>query len=161
LLLAAGLLGFWLKYEDYLTKGATSAMARSDYWRAAIQTTLENPALGSGPGTFSITYARNKRPEAEMSRLAHNDYLQQASDSGIPAALLYAAVFIVPLVWIQRRIAKDPLLFLTSLGLIAWALHGLFEFGLYIPALSWTAFALLGYACQRASIGLDTPRHAR
>jgi hypothetical protein len=30
------------------------------------------------------------------------------------------------------------------LGLLAWFLHGMAEFGLYIPASAWTAFTLFG-----------------
>jgi hypothetical protein len=39
-----------------------------------------------------IPYRQLKAPEAEMTRLAHNDYLQQGSDSGGPGMLLYAVV---------------------------------------------------------------------
>src|SRR5439155_2143972 len=80
--LIAGLAGFFVKYSGFFQKGATSVIARFDYWRAAIQTVKQRPLFGTGPGTFAIPYQKLKAPEAEMSRLVHNDYLEQASDSG-------------------------------------------------------------------------------
>ena len=39
----------------------------------------------------------------------------------------------------------DPLLIAVRLGLLAWALQGFVEFGLYIPALAWPAWLMLGW----------------
>jgi O-antigen ligase len=88
-LVVVGLIAFFWRYSGFFQKGATSVSARFDYWRAAATSTLAHPLIGTGPGTFSITYQNLKRPESEMARLAHNDYLQQASDSGLPGFLLY------------------------------------------------------------------------
>ena len=81
--LLSGLAGFLWKYSGFFRKGATSVVARFDYWQAAVQTTQEKPLFGTGPGTFSIPYQKIKRPESEMARLVHNDYLEQATDSGV------------------------------------------------------------------------------
>ena len=79
--------------------------------------------------------------------MTHNDYLEQASDSGIPGLLLYAGFVVGNLVWIARRkgFLGDSLNFAIWLGVLGWALHSLMEFSLYIPALSWSAFAFLGW----------------
>jgi O-antigen ligase len=120
--------------------------ARFDYWRAAVQTTAQNPLLGTGPGTFQRPYARMKSPDAEMARLAHNDYLEQFSDSGIVGGMLYAAWIILALAAVGRRVwhSADPVIFAIFLGVLAWFVQGLGEFSLYVPGLAWTAFALLG-----------------
>jgi O-antigen ligase len=142
-----GLAGFGLKYAGFFRKGATSVGARFDYWEAAFATTRANPVFGTGPGTFAIPYQRIKRPESEMSRLVHNDYLQQASDSGVIGFAAYLALILGWLGWTkgQLRRSPDPLRFAVWLGLLVWLLQGLMEFGLYIPALAWTAFALMGW----------------
>jgi hypothetical protein len=59
----------------------------------------------------------------------------------------YLALAMGWLVWTktQLRMASDPLRFAVWLGLLGWLLQGLMEFGLYIPALAWTAFALMGW----------------
>ncbi|MFQ3169309.1 MAG: O-antigen ligase [Limisphaerales bacterium] len=140
-----GLAGFAVKYADYFDRGATSVGARFGYWRAAVQTAMEEPLLGTGPGTFQLAYKRHRAPGAEPTRLTHNDYLQQASDSGWPGFVLYAA-FIGGAAWVlARRRLDDPVLVATRLGLLAWVLQGFVEFGLYIPALAWPAWLMLGW----------------
>ena len=140
-----GLAGFAVKYADYFDRGATSVGARFGYWSAAAQTVMKEPLLGTGPGTFQIAYKRHRAPGAEPTRLTHNDYLQQASDSGWPGFALYAA-FIGGAAWVlARRRLDDPLLIAVRLGLLAWALQGFVEFGLYIPALAWPAWLMLGW----------------
>jgi O-antigen ligase len=145
--LVAGLGGFLLRYFDYLSAGATSARARTAYWKAAATLALERPLLGSGPGTFMVGYKRLKAPEDEMTRLAHNDYLQQASDSGIPGFLLFAALVLAPLAGLYRKTSPEFFGsgFAVWLGLTAFAAQSFVEFGLYIPALAWTFFGLLGW----------------
>ena len=140
-----GLAGFAVKYADYFDRGATSVGARFGYWSAAAQTAMKEPLLGTGPGTFQIAYKRHRAPGAEPTRLTHNDYLQQASDSGWPGFALYAA-FIGGAAWVlARRRLNDPVLIAVRLGLLAWALQGFVEFGLYIPALVWPAWLMLGW----------------
>ena len=140
-----GLAGFAVKYADYFDRGATSVGARFGYWRAAAQTAMEEPLLGTGPGTFQLAYKRHRAPDAEPTRLTHNDYLQQASDSGWPGFALYAA-FVGWAVWLlARRRMDDPVRMAARLGLLAWVLQGFVEFGLYIPALAWPAWLMLGW----------------
>lgn len=143
-----GLAGFAMKFTTYFQKGATSVAARFDYWRAALTIAKQNPVFGSGPGTFSVNYAKIKPPEAEMARLVHNDYLEQACDSGIPGiAGYFTLVFgIIYFLYRERSLDRDPLAFMLWLGLLGWALQSFVEFPLYIPGLAWPSFALLGWS---------------
>lgn len=154
--LVVGLAGFLVKYRAYFEKGATSASARLIYWQAALKIANSRPMLGSGPGTFGKMYAPIKPEGAEMAKLAHNDYLEQASDSGWLAALLFSGFIGGGLVLAHRRVGRSPLHFAVWLGLVAWALQGFVEFGLYIPAMSWSAFLLLGWLL--ASEPIDSPK---
>jgi len=151
-LLVLGLIGFGVKYAGFFRHGATSVVARFDYWQAALRTAMEKPLFGTGPGTFMRPYERIKRPEAEMTRLAHNDYLQQASDSGWPAFALYgvfmAGVLAIAGCHVFRAEGWER--FAVWLGALGWALQCSVEFNLYIPALAWTAFALLGWLLRQA-----------
>ncbi|MCU0786200.1 MAG: O-antigen ligase family protein [Verrucomicrobia bacterium] len=137
---------FAFRFHNYFAAGATSVGARFDYWRAAVNITAEHPLFGSGPGTFQRPYARLKSVDAEMARLTHNDYLEQFSDSGVIGGISYVA-------WIGCLLAtlgcrawrlKDPLPLAVFVGLLGWFAQGISEFGLYIPALAWTSFSLLG-----------------
>ena len=146
LVLIGGLGIFAVRFQHYFAKGATSASARLDYWRAAVETTQAKPIFGTGPGTFQRPYAQLKAPESEMARLTHNDYLEQFSDSGIPGGLTYAAWILFALVFVGKKLWQSggKLSFAIFAGLLAWFAQGFGEFGLYIPALAWTAFTLLG-----------------
>ena len=145
-MLVLGLGVFTVRFHHYFATGATSAGARLDYWRAAVQTTAAQPMLGTGPGTFQRPYFRLKSPASEMARLAHNDFLEQFSDSGIPGGVAYSAWIVLAMVWAGRKFwsQNDAFSFAIYLGLLGWFLQELGEFGLYIPALAWTAFTLLG-----------------
>jgi len=150
---------FAIRFHGYLAAGATSVGARFDYWRAAVETTIKHPLLGTGPGTFQRPYAQLKSPTAEMARLAHNDYLEQFSDSGIVGGTLYGAWIVLSLLTIGRRVWRpgDPASFAIFLGVVAWFIQGLGEFSLYVPALAWTAFTFLGFLL--ATIGNQIDKH--
>lgn len=153
-----GLAGFGWKYQSYFAGGARSANARFDYWSVAWQTALDRPLLGSGPGTFYAVYRQKKRPDAEMARLAHNDYLQQAADSGAMGLLSFGGFIWASLAILYRLTRSDWALFTVWLGLLGWALQGFVEFGLYIPALAWTAFFLIGWLWAATRNAFDTAR---
>lgn len=144
----AGLAAFFVQFSAYFKKGAPSAIARLDYWTAAWQTGLAHPMNGTGPGTFAIPYAKIKRPESEMARLAHNDYLEQWSDSGLIGTVAYILLIGGALSRFYTNVRHQPtsIEFALWLGTFAWAAQGLIEFGLYIPALAWPAFLFLGFA---------------
>ena len=81
----------------------------------------------------------------------HNDYLEQASDSGVPGFLLYVLLVAGCLVYGRPRASSggDWQAFWVWLGVVGWALQAFVEFPLYLPALSWPAFALLGWLLGR------------
>lgn len=152
LVLVGGLAAFGLRFRSYFAAGATSVGARFDYWRAAVQTTVERPLLGTGPGTFQRPYARLKAPESEMARLTHNDYLEQFSDSGVPGGLLFLGWVTWLFATLSKRVWRPetaPLDFALFCGLAGWFAQGFAEFALYIPALAWTAFLLGGVLLAR------------
>ncbi len=145
--LVVGGAGFVWKYAGFFERGATSVVARFDYWTAAWKTAVAKPLFGSGPGTFGVAYAAIKKPESEMARLAHNDYLQQASDSGFPGLIAYG-VFIGGMLWYGHagwRSDRSPLRLSIWVGLLLWSLQALMEFTLYVPAVAWTALAFAGW----------------
>lgn len=155
IVLVVGLTGFALKYAGFFERGAKSVAARFDYWEAAAKTTLAHPVFGTGPGTFGVAYKTIKRPESEMSRLAHNDYLQQASDSGVFGFVAYVVLIAGSLFygwpgWTNGTDAESRLRFSLWLGSLGWSLQSLLEFSLYIPALAWCSFAWLGWLLGHA-----------
>lgn len=93
-----------------------------------------------------ISYQKLKAPESEMARLTHNDFLQQGSDSGLPGFIFYS-LWIWGSIWLIHRRARLRWLgipWAAWLGVLGFACQSLVEFGLYIPALAWPFFLLLG-----------------
>jgi len=161
-LLVAGVAGFAIRYLGFFQRGAPSVVQRFNYWDAALKNVVGHPVFGSGPGTFATVYARVKPPDAEMAKLTHNDYLQQASDSGALAGVLFL-LMIGGVLIATRRLWKSGgwLTFGVWLGLAGFATQSFVEFGFYVPATSWCWFGLAGWLVARnASLGLgfDNPK---
>jgi O-antigen ligase len=110
-----------------------------------VQTAKTHPVFGTGPGTFSIPYKHLKAPEAEMAKLAHNDYLEQATDSGMVGFLAFSGFTWGSMALLYRGCQRNGwFLLLIWIGLLGWCLQAFIEFGLYIPALAWPVFLLFG-----------------
>jgi hypothetical protein len=152
--LVLGLVFFFMRFSGYFQKGATSVGARFTYWSAAVQTVKERPLFGSGPGTFSVMYEKSKPADAEMAKLAHNDYLEQASDSGIVGGLTFTGFVILSLAMLYptaRRIGWGGMV--IWLGLLGWGAQSFIEFGLYIPAIAWPVFLFFGWLWGMEKLG--------
>lgn len=88
----------FLSTADY--KSDASAQSRFDSWSAAWHIAWENPVLGKGirnSNQYTVNYGADK-----MGRTIHNQYLQIAADTGIPAATLYLSMLIYGM-WNFRR----------------------------------------------------------
>ncbi|PYT83868.1 MAG: hypothetical protein DMG40_02260, partial [Acidobacteria bacterium] len=111
---------------------------RISIWRDTLQLIRRHPVLGSGLGTFTIVY-----PSVQTAFLnnfvdhAHNDYLQIATELGVPCAILvFGAIF-----WILRRTIQgcrrnredyDKAVSFACMGsIVAILLHSLADFNLY------------------------------
>jgi O-antigen ligase len=185
--LVVGLGAFYAKHAGYFAKKTNSATARLDYWQAAWQLFKEKPIFGSGPGTFKVGYQRLRRPGSEPTRLAHNDYLQQASDSGFVGMCSYLVFMLGSVAVLYRRCrpgergpmtgpATEPRrlpkqapsetgwqVFAVWLGVAGLAAQEFVEFSLYIPALAWPFFLSIGWLWGRTApfpIRIDNPAKA-
>lgn len=151
--LILGVAGFAIKYAAFFHKDRNSVGARFAYWRVAMMIVKAHPLTGTGPGTFGIPYNRLKRTDDEPTKICHNDYLEQACDSGIPGFLCYSAMMVLILATLYRyRIAnksRDWMTLAVWLGVLGLCLHSTVEFHLYIPALAWVQFFLLGWLCSQ------------
>ena len=97
-----------------------------------------------------------------MARLAHNDYLEQFSDSGILGGVFYMAWIFLALTIVGRRIWNhgSHTTFAIFVGVLGWFIQGVGEFSLYIPALAWTAFVFLGCLLGLSGNQIDKVKRA-
>jgi O-antigen ligase len=120
--------------------------------RAGAQVVRDAPLLGVGPGNFvdAITAHRpaqvDDRADSMMHRFvnyAHNDYLQVATETGLPSLLLFMAFW--ALVLIRPSPRDPPLRYGLLAGLAALLVHGLVDGNLtVIPANAWLGYTLAG-----------------
>lgn len=125
---------------------------RAEIYALTARMIAERPWLGIGLGGFDELY-HAERTDAFGATLstfmrAHNSYLENALEAGIPAFLLLCAILAV-LFWRcmhgaarRRHNAVFPCLGVAATGLVA--AHSLVDFSLQIPAVSVTYAALLG-----------------
>jgi hypothetical protein len=111
-----------------------SGAYRYDFMGVAIDTFAEEPALGTGAGTWSIAWTR-ERDKPVVTQDAHSFYLQSLSDLGVAGGLLalgLAAALIGLGVAVYRR-GREPdaplILAVTFSFLLALALDWFWRLG--------------------------------
>jgi O-antigen ligase len=145
--------------EEY----ASADESRWSLWKDTARLIGAHPLLGSGLGTFPVAFTRVQSTFlGQFVNHAHNDYLELASDLGIPAAALFFGSTGALLMRVARKVASSEVSFeramaLGCLGSIAAILlHSLTDFNLYIPANALVFSLILGLAASipRANSGV-------
>lgn len=134
-----------------ITAGLGNFYARLHIYDATLKIIREQPLTGAGPGNFIYALTKWRPPTATDVRsaqlhnfvnYAHNDYLQIASEAGVPAALLFSLFWFAVLA--ASRTSPSPLTGLRF-GLVALLLHGLVDGNLTINhAVAFLAFVAAG-----------------
>jgi O-antigen ligase len=129
------------RFETLGQEYSLSGQNRISIWRDTLGLIRHHPLLGTGLGSFSVAY-----PSVQTTFLtllvehAHCDYLEVATELGLPGAILvFGSIF-----WVIARAARqyrkaeerfDKAVSLGCIGSIAAILvHSLADFNLYIPA---------------------------
>ena len=131
--------------------GGLSDEGRLSTWRSTLRIIADNPWFGTGLGTFTWSFPAYRSNEVSMWGvwdIAHNTYLEFASELGIPLAIVVGTAWIVAIVILVfglRSARRDSGLVLAALtvSLIA-LLHSSIDFSLQIAGYSIVVFALLG-----------------
>jgi O-antigen ligase len=109
-------------------------------WKGTVAMIMDNPFLGTGPGTFKHAYPAYQVPgHSELRRYAHNDYLNITAELGllfIPIAMvLVYRFFRTGFQKLQSSSRQKSGLALGCMaGIFAILVHSLSDFNLYIPA---------------------------
>jgi len=151
---------FWIgpgpivsRFENVGQEYEIGEQSRLSIWRDAAGLIERHPLLGTGLGTFPIAYTSVQTAFlGQFVNHAHNDYVELASDLGLPAALLLFASFFFILARAARAFQFaagnfDPAVALGCVGsLAAILLHSLTDFNLYMPANALIFSVVLGLA---------------
>ena len=123
-----------------------SADIRLSYWKAGLRMFKERPLLGFGTGCFGKVFTRFKEPGREESQMAHNNYLQVASELGIVGILIFLLFWIYVVRFLLNNIQKERIISWGILGsVMAFLFHSLMDFDFYIPGIVFNLFLFLGW----------------
>jgi O-antigen ligase len=146
------------RFEALGEQYGASANNRATIWKDTLRLIDAHPWVGSGLGTFSIAYPGVQTSfDGKLVSHAHNDYLEFASELGIPAALLlFGGIFYLLLqsAWCFRRNENrlDRAVVLGCFGsILSISLHSLTDFNLQIPANALVFAVILGMAYANSS----------
>lgn len=141
--------------SDRFSKIEAASFERMEIFRLTIDAIGERPLLGTGLGTFSDIFAAHRsetlRPQIDF---AHNSYLENALEMGLPAAsafyggLMLLFLFLIHSLRHNRQAHPYPALGIAVMT-VAF-LHSLFDYADQFPAVAITLAAILGIAAAQS-----------
>ena len=159
LFLSAGIsMAIWIGPEPVIARFETlgqeyTATGRWPIWQDTLRLIRQHPWLGSGFGTFGVAFPAVQTTFLSMFvNHAHNDYLEFASELGLPTGLfLFGAIFYLLVRSIRRFRIREPRFERAAAlgcfgGVVAILLHSLTDFNLQIPANALLFAVVLGLA---------------
>ncbi|MEY3173279.1 MAG: O-Antigen ligase [Planctomycetota bacterium] len=99
--------------------GYNPAAPRSLIWDVALQHITQRPMLGVGPGKTKVALA-----VLDINH-AHNNVIQVAIETGIPAAVLYVLMTAALLMLPAMALFRERNVFLPTLGILAYVAYSL------------------------------------
>lgn len=122
-----------------------SNIGRLEMWKVASETTWDHPE-GVGLGNYILEV----KPTAVYREhiYAHNTYLDIAAESGVINSFLWISLFLVLIITSLKKSFREPLFLYISISLVIFAVHSIFETGLFSPvvlSLLLTIFSLGSY----------------
>jgi O-antigen ligase len=144
--------------------------SRLSIWRDDLKLIHLHPWLGTGLGTFPIAFTTVQTTFlGQFVNHAHNDYLEVASDLGIPAALVLfpSVLFLLARAVRSFLFAEENFERMVGLGcagsIVALMLHAMADFNLYIPAnaLVFSTISGLAMSAPPRSMQARSPKSGR
>jgi O-antigen ligase/tetratricopeptide (TPR) repeat protein len=112
---------------------------RLGFWKDGFDYARRHPILGCGIGNWklvSIPYVRETTNELIVPYHAHNDFIEMTADLGFPGGLLFAALFVLLLLYViktWRSPVHDEIRFISLFSLIGLSVY-FFDAFLNFPA---------------------------
>lgn len=128
---------------------ALSSSYRAEYWRAAMAEAAEHPLLGSGAGSFSLSWREHRTVDLGV-RDAHSLYVETLSELGPIGLLLVLGIVGAPLGAALRR-RGDPVAATAGAAFLVFAAHAGVDWDWEMPVVT-----LAGLGCA-AVVLVRTP----
>jgi hypothetical protein len=138
---------------------------RFDITRGTLSAIGKNFLLGTGLGTFKYVYAPYQSASVGvLVDLAHDDYLENALELGVPAAIgFYSMLFLLVASCVKGvlRRRRNAIYCCAAVGAsVLVGSHAMVDFSMQAPAVAVTYVALLGIGVAQ-SVGFGSRDHAR
>lgn len=121
-----------------ITKEDRSTYDRIRLYRWSYELIKENPLLGVGIGNWKVSILKYENQENDFfnySYHAHNDFLENTVEKGIPGGLLFIAIFLMMFLNFWRSLKKTneedqiyAALFFASVGLLFYSIDAFVNF---------------------------------
>lgn len=111
---------------------------RTRAWDRSFKLISENPLLGVGTGNWKIEalkYENLTSPDYIYMYKNHNDFIENAAETGIPGGLLFLGIFIIILYQFSKATLKQDrndntfkYMFIPAFGLLCYSFDAFFNF---------------------------------
>lgn len=128
----------------------TTSSFRTGYWSAALAELRERPALGSGAGSFYLSWREHRTAPQEV-RDAHSLYIETLSELGPVGLVLVVALVTIPL-GAAVRLRGDPLVATAAAGFGVFAVHAGIDWDWEMPVVTLAALGCAGAVLARPSL---------
>jgi O-antigen ligase len=124
-------------------------------WHDALAIASEHPVLGVGPGRFPAVSP--VAAEDADTRQAHNEFLQQAAETGLPGAILLVMLVVWGFARLLLVAQPDTATLLGSLALASLTIGASVDYVLHFPVIPVVGAALIGAAQTDPMSARDEP----
>jgi O-antigen ligase len=126
---------------------STTSSLRSAYWGAALAEVRERPLLGSGAGSFYLTWREHRTVQTDV-RDAHSLYVESLSELGPLGLALVVLTVGAPVAAAVRR-RGDPLAAAAGAGFAVFAVHAALDWDWEMPVVTLVALGCAGAVLTR------------
>lgn len=129
--------------DNRITEASSRALdeRRLALWKDAVDLMQDHPVTGVGPGRFRVT-SETARSDRD-AQWAHNEFLQQGSETGIPGFLLLIGFFVWGF-WRLGASEAGPPAIIAIAGFTAVGIQACVDYIWHFPEVPLLAVALLG-----------------
>jgi O-antigen ligase len=117
---------------------------RLELWNEAERLMALHPLRGVGPAGFDDYAPLALRDPSNLLFWAHNDFLQQGAELGVPGLLLLLGLFAWGFIALWANPAADAFVALAAAALAAVGIQACVDYVLHYPAVALATAALVG-----------------
>lgn len=148
-----------------LEGGGQDVDFRQPVFRDSFRMINDFPIVGAGLGQFSYVFPQYRHDSVRTAKVLHpeSDWLMVVAESGLPSALVLAALLVwyAAACWRSRAASGGMLRWTAASAVIAAAFHGLIDVPWHRVSLGWFLLAIAASSVPSSGKALPAPRFFR